>query len=564
MLLSILLHGGKGINGLLVNPRLHILFIIAIFLLSALTMGSVHEWAEDEPYYMIAADHMEQGGSLLVPTYAHGFPRFPKPILFYWLVLLSYKIFGVSVFASRVPALISSAVVLYFTYRLSSERGSRPAEGITAVYILASFYLFYFHGKASTTDMTLTAFMISGFCLLSEFLQEKGSSKSIYLGALAFGLAGLTKGPVALVLVALTVIPFFVIGKRRGDTIPSTGQILVSVLIMSAVSGWWYMYMTAKFWPGFIEHQLGHEVVSRMDGFFWVRLKQIIWYFRRIVEAGYPWTLLVLFTVSMRVRPTDSRIPRILAWCGLIATILFYGLLIDTKRSRYLEPVLPLIALILSDYITAAFRSVKLERLAKNILRALVVFTFIITIIVSVILLAAARQDITVGLYLKVGLFTLISIGLTILLWNRRLLINSEVLTAVVAISMVFTYTYSTLVFLGTLKRTPMIELAEQTYRLPEDSRVNYSVIMRRDLFSGLMYFFGNRNVLMAENDSRDETHRIISDKEFDGLKATDEIVAEAYNYSRGINVNLKESIRNGDLFRKLPRDNYYLVRVSQ
>ncbi len=539
------------------------MLVAIILLLSVVTMGSVNEWAEDEPYYMIAADHMEQGGSLFIPTYADDSPRFPKPVFFYWLVLLSYKIFGVTVFASRVPALISSVVVLYFTYRHSSERGIRPAEGITAVYILASFYLFYFHGKASTTDMTLTAFLIAGFCLLSEFLQGQGTSNSIYFAALAFGLAGLTKGPVALILVILTAIPFCVIGKRRGATIPSTGQILVSVLIMSAVSGWWYVYMTVKFWPGFIEHQFGQEVLSRMDGFFWVRLKQILWYIRRIVESGYPWTLLVLLIAAMRVTPKDKSVPRLLAWCGLTATILFYGLLIDTKRSRYLEPALPLIALILSDYMWSAFRSAKLALTAKKILRAMVVFAFMVSITFSIILLAAARQDITVGLYLKAGFFILICIGLTLLLWNRRLLVNPEVLTAVVAISMVLIYTYSNLVFLGTLKRAPIVELAEQTYLLPEGSRVSYSAVRRRDLFAGILYFFGNRNVLLAENDNRDETHRIISDKEIDSLRETVDIVAVAYNYSRGINVNLKESIRNGDLLRKLPRDNYYLIRVQ-
>ncbi len=561
MLSSALLYGGKGINGPMVNPRLHILFIAAIFLLSVLTMGSVHEWAEDEPYYMIAADHMEQGGSLLTPTYADGSPRFPKPIFFYWLVLLSYKVFGVSLFASRVPALVSAAIALYFTFRLTSERGVRPLEGFTAVYILASLYLFYFHGKVSITDMTMTAAMIAGFCLVSEFLQGKGSNGSFYTAAFAFGLAGLTKGPVALVLAVLTMVPLLLAGRKREYRIPSTGQILLAILIMSAVTGWWYVYMGIRFWPVFLEDQLGNEVVRRMDGFFWVRLKNTLWYIRRLTESGYPWTLVVIFIAAMRISPAKSRAPRLISWCGLATTLFFYGLLIDTKRTRYMVPALPFVAIILSDYLVAGFKSLKLESTVKRALKAMMVFAFAVFIILSVILLAAVRLDATVSLYVMVGIYIICCAGLMFLLQNPGLQAHPEALTAVVSVGMVLTFTFSTLIFQGTLKRSPMADLAKETYRLPAGSRLSYSAL-RRDLFSGTLYFFGNRAVMAARDDNRDITHKVVTEEEMESLEGTPVIVAASFNYSRGKNVSIPESMRNGDLLRRLPRDNYYLIRV--
>ena len=562
MLLSVLLHGGKGINGLLVNPRLHILFIIAIFLLSALTIGSVHEWAEDEPYYMIAADHMEQGGSLLIPTYADGSPRFPKPVFFYWLVFLSYKVFGVSLFASRVPALISAAIALYFTFRLTGERGIRTQEGFTAVYVLASLYLFYFHGKVSITDITMTAAMTAGFCFVSEFLQGKGSNGSLYTAAFCFGLAGLTKGPVALVLVGLTVVPLLLAGKRREYKIPSTGQILMAILIMSAVTGWWYLYMAIQFGTVFLEHQLGNEIVSRMDGFFWVRLKNTLWYIRRLTESGYPWTLLVIFIFAMRISPVQSRTSRLISWCGLAATLLFYGLLIDTKRTRYLVPALPFVAIILSDYLVAGFRSLKLESVLKKALKAMMAFAFAVFITLSIIFFAAVRLDATVSLYVMVGIYILCCAGLMFLLWNPGLQVHPEALIAVVSVGMVLTFTFSTLIFQGTLKKSPMADLAEETHHLPAGSRVSYSTL-RRDLFSGTLYFFGNRAVMVARDDNRNITHKVVTEKELDSFEGTPEVVASSFSYSRGIDVSIPESMRNGDLLRRLPRDNYYLIRVQ-
>lgn len=545
----------------MLDSRLHIVLIAFVLLLSTATMGSVHEWAEDEPYYMIAAMHMDDGGSILVPSYADGAPRFPKPILFYWLILLSYKVLGVGLFASRLPALLSAAAALYFTWRLARQPDGGDSEAVAAVYILSSLYLFYFHGKVSITDMTMTAALTAGVCYLSEFVQGVGGPGRFYAAAFAFGLAGLTKGPVAIVLAFLTAGAAVILWKGEGVTWPSSGQVFLAFFIVLAVAGWWYVYMAVRFWPDFVRHQVGNEMVSRMDGFFLVRIKNILWYLRRLAESGYPWTLAAGVAVLMRALPRNRRFPRHIAWCGFAATLLFYGLLIDTKRTRYLVPALPFMALILSDYLTAAFNSVRTGFFMRKLLRSLVVFLIVLFVSIGAFLAVSARQDLGTGTYLKMGLYLLLSALIIMIMWGRLAWLNPNIMVAAAAAGMVLTFTFTTLVFQETLKKSPMEELARETYHLPADSRVGFSGI-NRDLFSGILYFFGNREVLVPGGGTQVLTHRVVDQDDLEELGERAEIVYGSFNFSRGMSVDLLESFRKGDLLKRLPRDSYYLVRL--
>ena len=48
-----------------------------------------------EPAYAQAARGMLETGDWITPHF-NGRPRFDKPILFYWLITLSYRVFGVT------------------------------------------------------------------------------------------------------------------------------------------------------------------------------------------------------------------------------------------------------------------------------------------------------------------------------------------------------------------------------------------------------------------------------------------------------------------------------------
>jgi 4-amino-4-deoxy-L-arabinose transferase-like glycosyltransferase len=90
------------------------------FLLRCPVIGEYFDYHFDEHFYTNGALEMLKGGDYLTPHTADGELRFNKPPLTYWLVILGFKLFGVSPFSARLPFLLIGCVLIGLTYRLAS------------------------------------------------------------------------------------------------------------------------------------------------------------------------------------------------------------------------------------------------------------------------------------------------------------------------------------------------------------------------------------------------------------------------------------------------------------
>jgi len=72
----------------LLFPILLLTIFFAFFRLGSVTLFDV-----DEAVFSEASKEMVEGGNWITPTY-NGENRYDKPILLYWLMAGSYKIFG--------------------------------------------------------------------------------------------------------------------------------------------------------------------------------------------------------------------------------------------------------------------------------------------------------------------------------------------------------------------------------------------------------------------------------------------------------------------------------------
>src|SRR5213082_931953 len=92
-------------------PTRHALFAILVALTALLhlgTIGSGDLYSETEGQYAGAAREMVETHQWLLPT-NDGIPRLQKPPLLYWLIIISFKLFGINAAAARLP--VSLAVV---------------------------------------------------------------------------------------------------------------------------------------------------------------------------------------------------------------------------------------------------------------------------------------------------------------------------------------------------------------------------------------------------------------------------------------------------------------------
>src|SRR3989338_9206224 len=93
-------------NKILERPILFILILSVLCgYLFFFQLGGMALTDPDETFYAQTAKEMLQANDWLTPR-LYGEPQFEKPILFYWLIELSFKAFGVNEFAARLPSAV--------------------------------------------------------------------------------------------------------------------------------------------------------------------------------------------------------------------------------------------------------------------------------------------------------------------------------------------------------------------------------------------------------------------------------------------------------------------------
>lgn len=150
-----------------------------------------------------------------VQLYFH--PFWEKPPLFIWLQAMSMNIFGVNEFAARFPNALCGVVtllILYITGKILNDQ----KFGLTWSFVYACTLLPHLFFKSGIIDPWFNLFIyVSVYYLIRHTNNPIGNFgyRTAITAGFFLGLALLTKGPAALILVGLTVIIFFVLGKLK-------------------------------------------------------------------------------------------------------------------------------------------------------------------------------------------------------------------------------------------------------------------------------------------------------------------------------------------------------------
>jgi 4-amino-4-deoxy-L-arabinose transferase-like glycosyltransferase len=119
-------------------------------------LGSSRLWDEDEAEYSRCAREMTARSDWVVPTF-NGEAWLEKPVLVYWLMIGSFRLFGPTEFAARFPSAVFAIGTALLTYSLG-RRLFRPQVGFWAALILLSSLMFVVIARAATLDSTLIFF----------------------------------------------------------------------------------------------------------------------------------------------------------------------------------------------------------------------------------------------------------------------------------------------------------------------------------------------------------------------------------------------------------------------
>jgi 4-amino-4-deoxy-L-arabinose transferase-like glycosyltransferase len=150
-----------------------------------------------------------------VQLYFH--PFWEKPPLFIWLQALSMNVFGITEFAARFPNAVCGVITLLVLYKTGKDLNDRKF-GLIWSFVYASTLLPHLFFKTGIIDPWFNLFIYLSVYYLIQHTNNPvgkfGYTTAIIAGVF-LGLALLTKGPAALILVGLTVTVFFVLGRFK-------------------------------------------------------------------------------------------------------------------------------------------------------------------------------------------------------------------------------------------------------------------------------------------------------------------------------------------------------------
>lgn len=311
------------------------LFMAAAVLLFA-GNGSLLVTDSVESNYALTAKEMVLSGDWLSPQ-IYGHYWYDKPIFFYWLTALAYKIFGFTEFASRFfPALFGLgglALVAWGGSKLDNER-----SGFCSALVLLSSVEFFLISKSVITDAVLF-FFFSATLLFFYLGYRDGKASYWYIMYAAAGFSVLTKGPIGVLLPGL-IITLFLLWQRDWRVLKRM-RLASGMLLCLAVAVPWYAAMYSLHGSDFINtffgtHNFLRATVSehpRDDVFYYYTLVNLL--------ALFPWSGLVPWAVykwQQAGRPKLTEQQRFLLLWALVVFVFFQCM--ATKYLTYTYPLL--------------------------------------------------------------------------------------------------------------------------------------------------------------------------------------------------------------------------------
>ena len=308
-----------------------------------------------ESVYALTAKEMLAAGDWLSPR-IYGDFWFDKPIMFYWELLIAYKIFGVGEFASRFFPAVFATLGLLITYFFGAKLYTQKI-GFAAAIMLATSLEYWYLAHAVITDMTLL--VMFSLTLITFFLGYQANNPRLYLISFAAsGVAVLTKGPIGFFLPGLIILIFLV---WQGDLRHLKKLFRVkNFLVFAAIVAIWYLPMTLIHGMEFVENFLGvHNFLRATVSEY---PKTDVWYYYLLISAigFFPWSIPLipaaikkffrrteLFVEEGRLPTFDAHEKFLIVWA---ATVIIFFQLCATKYITYTLPAMIPIAIFVARY----------------------------------------------------------------------------------------------------------------------------------------------------------------------------------------------------------------------
>jgi 4-amino-4-deoxy-L-arabinose transferase-like glycosyltransferase len=346
--------------------RAALLFFLAAAAFYFYGLGHLPFIGPDEPRYAEVAREMYLRGDMVTPTLG-GHTWFEKPALLYWMMIGSYRLFGVSEGTARLgPAIcgLLTVLLIYWAGRRVEKAcdSEREANGLglwSGVALASSLGLIVFSRGASfdiVVTMTITLALV---CFFVSEIDEKRRGLLLAGFYAGVGASLLAKGLVGI------VVPFGVIGlyyllRRKWPAKATFVSAAWGVPLALAVAAPWYAPVIARHgWTFldefFIQHHFARYVSNKYH-----HPQPFYFYLPVMTLLALPWTAFLVAALARarrwnwREETVESKF-HIFALAWLIAPVLFFSFS-GSKLPGYVLPALPGAALLVGGRLSRFIR----------------------------------------------------------------------------------------------------------------------------------------------------------------------------------------------------------------
>lgn len=302
-----------------------------------------------------------------------------KPHLLFWLSAFSFKLFGISDWAYRLPSILFTALGAYATFRLGSLYYTKNVGRNAALFFVTSFAIILYNHDVRT-DTILVGATIFGIWQLAEFV-EKEKLLHVILGGIGIALGVATKGMISM-LVAGTAILCQLVYLRKWKLFYSWKWIIGLLAFGVAIAPVLYCYyLQFDLHPEKLVNGVGGQ--SGIRFLFWtqsferlagnrsmVSSPEFSFFYHTLLWAILPWSLLVYASVfgrikyfaQLRFKPVKN-LEALTLGCILIMFHIMSAS--QFKLPHYLNILFPLFAVLLASYLDNLERNNKFKLLQR-------------------------------------------------------------------------------------------------------------------------------------------------------------------------------------------------------
>jgi 4-amino-4-deoxy-L-arabinose transferase-like glycosyltransferase len=374
------------------NTRLLYILLFALAIAVNIAGINVNFFTDDPALYASIAKNMLYKNDI-IQLFTYNQDWLDKPHFPFWMAFLSFKVFGVSVWAYRLPALLFFMLGLLYTF-LFARKYYDIKIAATAVLILATAQYAFMGNVDVRAEPYLLALVIGSIYHIAN-LHDRFSFADLLLAALLTACAIMTKGIFVIVAIYGSLLGQLIFQKKLKDLFSLKFMGLYLLTFILVLPELYTLYLQFDLHPEKLIFDKHH--VSGIKWFLWdsqfgrfanngpIAQKSsgdVFFYLHTLLWAFAPWCLLFYFALYKRLRAIINKEKQAEYYTlsgGLLLLLLFS--LSRFQLPFYTNAIFPLFAIILAPYCTMPLSGL------ENKLRAISQWVYILALPVAILVI---------------------------------------------------------------------------------------------------------------------------------------------------------------------------------